>query len=87
MSFLIVTCLVCALPSLLPIIRIVNKKELNMFDFIILFSTLHFCISPIKEGSRTSFTDDGVFNISSNPQPIGFRGNLLVKRQKFFYCT
>ena len=63
MSFLIVTCLVCALPSLLPIIRIVNKKELNMFDFIILFSTLHFCISPIKEGSRASFTDDGVFNI------------------------
>ena len=26
-------------------------------------------------------------NFSSNPQPIGFRGNLLVKRQKFFYCT
>ena len=25
--------------------------------------------------------------VSSNPQPIGFRGNLLVKRQKFFYCT
>ena len=25
--------------------------------------------------------------ITSNPQPIGFRGNLLVKRQKFFYCT
>ena len=25
--------------------------------------------------------------IASNPQPIGFRGNLLVKRQKFFYCT
>ena len=24
---------------------------------------------------------------SSNPQPIGFRGNLLVKRPKFFYCT
>ena len=23
------------------------------------------------------------FNTSSNPQPIGFRGNLLVKRQKF----
>ena len=27
------------------------------------------------------------FNSSSNPQPIGFRGNLLVKRPKFFYCT
>ena len=25
--------------------------------------------------------------VTSNPQPIGFRGNLLVKRQKFFYCT
>ena len=25
--------------------------------------------------------------LTSNPQPIGFRGNLLVKRQKFFYCT
>ena len=29
---------------------------------------------------------DGVI-CTSNPQPIGFRGNLLVKRQKFFYCT
>ena len=27
------------------------------------------------------------FLYTSNPQPIGFRGNLLVKRQKFFYCT
>ena len=25
--------------------------------------------------------------LSSNPQPIGFRGNLLVKRQNSFYCT
>ena len=25
--------------------------------------------------------------LTSNPQPIGFRGILLVKRQKFFYCT
>ena len=63
MNFLIITCLVCALPSLLPIIRIVNKKELNMFDFIILFSTLHFCISPIKEGSHAFFTDDGIYNV------------------------
>ena len=29
----------------------------------------------------------GRFSFPSNPQPIGFRGNLLVKRQKFFYCT
>ena len=25
--------------------------------------------------------------LTSNPQPIGFRENLLVKRPKFFYCT
>ena len=31
--------------------------------------------------------EDRAFSYSSNPQPIGFRGNLLVKRQKFFYCT
>ena len=30
---------------------------------------------------------DKHFILASNPQPIGFRGNLLVKRQKFFYCT
>ena len=28
-----------------------------------------------------------IAKISSNPQPIGFRENLLVKRPKFFYCT
>ena len=33
------------------------------------------------------FLCSACFNISSNPQPIGFRGILLVKRQKFFYCT
>ena len=31
-------------------------------------------------------SDEGMME-TSNPQPIGFRGNLLVKRQKFFYCT
>lgn len=37
MSFLIITCLVCALPSLLPVVRIVNKKELNIIDFIVFY--------------------------------------------------
>ena len=35
----------------------------------------------------TYFSTFFVVYLSSNPQPIGFRGNLLVKRQKFFYCT
>ena len=30
---------------------------------------------------------DKTFSLPSNPQPIGFRENLLVKRPKFFYCT
>ena len=30
---------------------------------------------------------NSIVTYSSNPQPIGLRGNLLVKRQKFFYCT
>jgi len=32
-------------------------------------------------------TEKSLCIFPSNPQPIGFRGNLLVKRQKFFYCT
>ena len=32
-------------------------------------------------------TFNQLFSLPSNPQPIGFRGNLLVKRPKFFYCT
>ena len=34
-----------------------------------------------------AYDNKGKIYISSNPQPIGFRGNLLVKRPKFFYCT
>ena len=37
MSFLIITCFVCALPSLLPVVRIVNKKELNIIDFVVFY--------------------------------------------------
>ena len=49
--------------------------------------------SPLRTGEDYEFLSDSLtakgiaLFISSNPQPIGFRGNLLVKRQKFFYCT
>ena len=33
------------------------------------------------------FADSYMNTFTSNPQPIGFRENLLVKRPKFFYCT
>ena len=41
--------------------------------------------------NKYSFVGDTTYSLllylSSNPQPIGFRGNLLVKRPKFCYCT
>ena len=40
--------------------------------------------SPLRDENYVSIGD---VQVTSNPQPIGFRGNLLVKRQKFFYCT
>ena len=46
-----------------------------------------------ENAGKLFLSEDGVkrrrrkASLSSNPQPIGFRGNLLVKRQKFFYCT
>ena len=47
-----------------------------------------FLISIRFSNNTMKLNDDGkISNISSNPQPIGFRGILLVKRQKFFYCT
>ena len=43
-----------------------------------------FLISIRFSNNTMKLNDDGkISNISSNPQPIGFRGILLVKRQKF----
>ena len=39
-----------------------------------------------KERSH-DFKNHETFYLSSNPQPIGFSGILLAKRQNSFYCT
>ena len=44
-------------------------------------------IAQYNPSNKVSWTLDNLVYYTSNPQPIGFRGNLLVKRQKFFYCT
>ena len=51
-----------------------------------------FLNEPIKivdilesEGNQQAAEDK--FNRASNPQPIGFSGILLAKRQNSFYCT
>ena len=67
------------------------------YPFVLLGCDLGTEINPIlytkKEWESYNFTPfyenvnrDGI-SLTSNPQPIGFRGNLLVKRPKFFYCT
>ena len=38
------------------------------------------------KGKRLAYIGETT-NISSNPQPIGFSGILLAKRQNSFYCT
>ena len=59
--------------------------KLVYFDIFLLiyfrFSTIIITFATKYQFKHTSN------NLTSNPQPIGFRGNLLVKRQKFFYCT
>ena len=46
---------------------------------------------PTENGMvRCCWTEDEVGNkvyLASNPQPIGFSGILLAKRQNSFYCT
>ena len=79
-----------------------NKPSLTPPNFIfpIVWSILYFCMGisigliwNTKHRKRKilrwlfSFQLLLNFTWTSNPQPIGFRGNLLVKRQKFFYCT
>ena len=38
-------------------------------------------------GVETKRLNEAVKRNTSNPQPIGFSGILLAKRQKAFYCT
>ena len=47
----------------------------NLFIILFIFSIL----SAIAQKKKTYF--------ASNPQPIGFSGILLAKRQNSFYCT
>ena len=51
-------------------------------------SALYIKLVPsFVEATKSFYSIKGDSIKPSNPQPIGFRGILLVKRQKFFYCT
>ena len=63
-----------------------DKKVWKKIDGVKLEDGYYIAIAPNKR-SKQGKAIAAVLTSSSNPQPIGFRGNLLVKRQKFFYCT
>ena len=44
-------------------------------------------MQPWKDPSETGVTTQAKITATSNPQPIGFSGILLAKRQNSFYCT
>ena len=50
-----------------------KSQQRNIYKLLLVFLLLHF--PQVK------------FKCSSNPQPIGFSGILLAKRQNSFYCT
>ena len=76
---------------------ITAKLEYAMAFASVVPPSIGYILSHIGEGELNASIEniantlnikpDLIDKFTSNPQPIGFRGNLLVKRQKFFYCT
>lgn len=62
-----------------------NRRFIDYKGYGIEYLTLNFEIFNFAE--KGGFTVERDLYISSNPQPIGFSGILLAKRQNSFYCT
>ena len=73
-------------------INMTDNKESKMKRFVIIFISLivgyalYWCISDYNYRYNKINSIVGIYK-SSNPQPIGFSGILLAKRQNSFYCT
>lgn len=63
MITLTITTLISAIPALLPISKVVKKQELNIWDLIILFSTLNFSMLPMLNGGSFRYTSEGILNV------------------------
>ena len=50
--------LLALLPILFPINKIVHKEDITVFDIIILFSALYFCIVPLKDFTVNHYFPD-----------------------------
>ena len=64
-------------------LQIINYQESKYGNTLLMLTIINQQLKPFKALLKKG----AAVNTPSNPQPIGFRGNLFVKRQKFFYCT
>lgn len=58
---LIVLSIIALLPFLYPLNLLIKKRDLNLFDLVILFHTLNFVINPLIYGERLNLDDGIVF--------------------------
>lgn len=57
------TSLIGLIPSIYPLYKCFKKEELNLFDLLLLFVTLHFAITPLKNGHLVFFTTNVVIEV------------------------
>ena len=67
--------------------QVQDLKEYATYKGFELMEVFNEHISGAKKNTERPVLSEAIEKCTSNPQPIGFRGNLLVKRPKFFYCT
>lgn len=61
---IIITSIITLFPAIFPMMQVVRKQELNLFDFLLLFSTIYFSVIPLIFCYRLElYTEvDGVYN-------------------------
>ncbi len=63
MDLLQVTCFLGLFPALYPLGKLIHKKEINLFDLIILFHTLNFMAVPLWKGNIKNWSDEGIISV------------------------
>lgn len=53
--------IIALLPFIYPLRLLIKKRDLNLFDLVILFHTLNFVITPLKYGGKLHLDDGIVF--------------------------
>ena len=54
-----ILCILALFPAFYPLSLLIKKRDVNLFDFIILFHTLNFVVSPLIYGYRLNL-DEGI---------------------------